>query len=132
MGSLKSWVGVIGAFVGVLYFGGLIYYFLDISGSVENAVTLGLGPDLLILGGLGLLLFILLMVRINRLFGAPRSPGPGRHHRADASTDEEDAFDADATIARYLASRSKDSPAPPRPQAGGEPAKPPSFGRKAR
>ena len=42
MGSLKSLYGVIGALVAVLYWGGLLYYFIDVAGSVENARVLGL------------------------------------------------------------------------------------------
>ena len=44
MQSLKSVFGVIGALVPILYCGGLLYYFLDLSGSVHEAQTLGLGP----------------------------------------------------------------------------------------
>jgi len=52
---LKSEFGVIGALVPILYCGSLLYYFLDFSGSVQEAETDGLGPTLLGLGAVGLL-----------------------------------------------------------------------------
>lgn len=137
MQRLKSIFGVIGALVGVLYCGGLIYYyyFLDISGSVQEAKEIGLGPTLLGLGIVGLLLCIPLVWKIVRLFAAPRSPGSGGRSGPDAlPPGGDDAFDADAAIARYLARRSAEaavgSPtARPTHEVGG-PAKRPSFGRR--
>src|SRR5437868_11721160 len=42
--TLKSVFGVTGALVPVLYCGGLLHHFLDLSGSVLGAATIGLGP----------------------------------------------------------------------------------------
>jgi len=117
--------------VPVLYCGGLLYYFLDLSGSVHEVETNGLGPTVLGLGAIGLLFCIPLIVKIVRIFIGPRSPGGGR----DVSTGERE-FDADATLARYLAKRSAEvdlgSSAAPPAHDGGEPQVRRSFGRKIR
>ena len=108
MGTPKSMFGVIGALVAVLYWGGLLYYFFDVAGSVENARQLGLGPTLLAIAAFGLLFLIVLVVRIARMAGRPPSPGKDGHDGSDASKhDDEGGFDADAAIARYMASRSR-------------------------
>jgi hypothetical protein len=134
--TLKSVLGVIGGLVAVLYCGGLLYYFLDLSGSVHEAEEIGLGPTLVGLGAIGLLFCIVLIVRIIRIFFAgPRLPGSGGRSRPDASTHDGDGgFDADAVLARYLARRSPEADAgapaaPPAPEGGG-PTIRPSFGRK--
>jgi hypothetical protein len=72
MRTLNSAFGVIRALVPVLYCGGLIYYFLDYSGSVQDAETIGLGPTLLGLGAVGLLFCIPLIFKIVRIFAEPR------------------------------------------------------------
>jgi hypothetical protein len=132
MGNLKSIVGVIGALFSVLYFAGLFYYFVDVAGSVENAKVLGLGPTLVEVAAFGLLFLILLILRIWWMVARPPSPGSGRRDGPDVSTpDDEGGFDADATIARYMASRSIDSPAAPAARGGGGgPPSSPSFGRR--
>ena len=58
MPTLKSVIGVIGTLVAILYCGRLLYYFLDLTGSVQEAETNGLGPTLLGLGAVGLLFCI--------------------------------------------------------------------------
>jgi hypothetical protein len=50
----------------ILYCGGLLYYFLDFSGSVQEAEMDGLGPTLLGLGVVGLLFCIPFIVKIVR------------------------------------------------------------------
>ena len=137
MRTLKSVFGVIGALVPILYCGGLLYYFLDLSGSVQEAEQDGLGPTLLGLGIVGLLFCIPLIVKIVRIFAGPRSPGSGGRGGPDASThDGEGGFDADAAVARYMARRSAEaaarSPAAPPAHEGGGPARRPGFGRKIR
>ena len=131
MGNLKSIVGVIGALVTVLYFAGLFYYFFDVAGSVENAKLLGLGPTLVEVGAFVLFFLILLIVRIARMAARPPSPGSGGNDGSDASKHhDEGGFDADAAIARYMASRSIDPPAAPAAHGGGRPPRPQSFGRR--
>jgi hypothetical protein len=123
--------GVMRAVVPIGYCGSLLYYFFDLSGSVEDVKTNGLGPTLLGLGAVGLVLSILLILRIVRLFARPPSPGSGGDTPAP---DEESGFDADAAIARYMAQRSAEAvPNPPlaRPAlGGGGPTRRGSFGRR--
>jgi len=131
--TFKSVFVVIGALVPVGYCGSLLYYFLDISGSMKNAQSIGLGPTLLGLGLVGLLFCIPLVLKIVRIFTRPRSPGSGGG--SDAST-RDDEIDADAAIARYMARRSVEavpnSPAGPLANKGGGPVRRPGFGRKIR
>ena len=137
MRNLKSVFGLIKALGPVLYCGSLLYYFLDVAGSVQEAETIGLGPTLLGLAAVGLLFCIPLIVKIVRIFARPRSPGSGGRDGPDAPThDGEGGFDADAVVARYMARRSPEaapsSPAAPPAHEGGGPARRPGFGRKNR
>ena len=137
MRNLKPVFGVLGALVPVLYWGGLFYYFLDVSGSVQEAETIGLGPTLLGLGALGLIFCIPLILKIVRIFGGPRSSGSGGRGGPDASSHDDDGgFDADAVVARYMARRSAEaafgSPAAPAAHRSGGSARRPGFGRKIR
>jgi len=137
MRNLKSVFGVIGTLAAILYCGRLLYYFIDLTGSVQEAQTQGLGSTLLGLAAVGLFFGILLIVKIVRMFARPHSPGSGGRGGQDASThDGEGGFDADAVLARYMAKRSAEaalgSPAAPPAPEGGGPATRPSFGRRAR
>jgi len=138
MRTFKSVFGVMGALVPILYCGGLAYYFFDVGGSVKEVADIGLGPTVLGLGLVGLIFCIPLILKIARLFSGPRSPGSG--NRPDSDEDES-GFDADAAIARYMASRSAESAAPSAPivspaRGGGfgsaGPAVRQGFGRKVR
>jgi hypothetical protein len=134
--NLRLVFGVIGALVPIGYCGYLVYYFLDISGSVQGAKAIGLGPTLLGLTFVGLLFFIVLIIRIVRIFAKPGSPSSGRRPDQPPS-DGGPGFDADAVVARYLARRSGEaasgSPASsPAPDSNSGPARRPSFGRKMR
>ena len=135
MRTLKSVFGVTRALVPVLYCGGLLYYFLDVSGSVQEAETIGLGPTLLGLGVVGLLFCIPLILKIVRIFARPRSPGSGGGPDT-SGRDDESGIEADAAIARYMARQSAQA-APNAPivslaREGGGPARRPGFGRKIR
>jgi hypothetical protein len=122
MGSFKSVFGVFGALLPVVYCGSLLYYFLDLSGSMDEAVTNGLGPTVVGLGAVGLLCCIPLLIKVVGLFSGARARG-----RASAPTQEpEGEFDADAVLARYMAKQANAAPAPER----GAPAARTSFGRK--
>lgn len=112
MRTLKLWFGVIVALVPIVYCGYLIYYFLDVSGSVEEARNTGLGPTLLGLTIVGLLFLIPLVIKIVRLLSGPRSPGSGGRGGLDRPTDDGGGTDADAVVARYLASRPTEAAAP--------------------
>jgi hypothetical protein len=130
--TVKTALGLTRALVPILYCGALLFYFFDVGGSVEGVEMLGLGPTLLGLGIVGLLFCIPLVIKIVRIFAAPRSPGSGGG--PDKSTDDDDnGFDADAAIARYKAQRSQEAApnAPSRPaREGGGPAKRAGFGRR--
>jgi len=134
METFKTASGLIRALVPVLYFGSLLYYFFDVSGgSIDNANMLGLGPTLLGLGIVGLIFCIPLAIRIARILNGPRTPGSGGGRPAP---DDDDGFDADAVVARYLAQRPADAipnapAARPAPKDGG-PATPTGFGRRTR
>jgi hypothetical protein len=131
MEAFRSAFGMIRLFMPVVYCGGLLVYFLWVSGgSLDVANIIGLGPTLLGLGVVGLVFCIPLGLRLFQLFGRRPPGGP------DGSDDE--GFDPDAAIARYMASqRSAERPAPPpsysapRPAPKGSgPARPTGFGRR--
>jgi hypothetical protein len=134
MRLFKSIFSVLGALVPIVYCVGLIYYFLDGTGSLEDAKAIGLGPTLLGLAVVGLLFVIPLVWRIMRIITAPRAPTPGGRNGDDAPT-RDGTFDPDAAVARYMAQRSAEgapassatstahkSDGPPRP----------TFGRKVK
>lgn len=133
MQSLKPAIGVIQTLVPVLYCGGLIYYFVDHSGSLQNAMTSGLGSTLLGLGAIGLIFAVVLLVKLTIIFAAWRSSRPVGRGDPDASA-KGDGFEADAVIARYMAQRTSDATpgSAARPPERGGPAKGPTFGRKIR
>jgi hypothetical protein len=136
MESFKTAFGLTRALFPVVYFCGLLFYFLDVSGgSIHQAWEIGLGPTILGLGFVGLLFCIPLALRIVRILNGPRAPGsgPGRSMRND---DDNDGFDAEAVVARYLAQRPAEavptSPVPrPASKSSGS-ATPSGFGRRTR
>jgi len=121
----KSAFVVIGTLMAVLYCGILIYYFLDISGSLRGAKAIGLSPTLLGLAAVGLLFCIPLIMNLIRMFSGPRSRESGPN-----ASDDDSGFDADAAVARYMAQPAKAAPAAPTFKGGG-PARRQSFGRKS-
>ena len=134
MRTLRSVFGVIGALMPVIYFGYLIYYFLDVSGSMHDAEQNGLGPILIGLGVVAALFGLVALVRTVRIFIRPREPRSGGDDGPDDSGPD-DTFDADAVVARHLALRraeaaSGSAPSPAAPPA--RDAKRPGFGRRKR
>jgi hypothetical protein len=129
--TVKSTFGVMGVLVPIFYCGSLLYYFLDLSGSMQDAEKDGLGPTLIGLGAVSLLFSIPFIMKVVRILSQPRSPGSG----GDAPP-RDDGFDADAAIARYTVRRSAEAapnaPAVPPVHRGGGPARRPGFGRKTR
>jgi len=129
MRSLKSSFGIAGALLPVVYCAGLIYYFLDFSGSVQEAEAIGSLPTLLGLGVVGLLFSIPLFLKIVRML--TRRPSPGANSEA---SDGGDRVDADAAIARYKAQRAAQTPVtpppPPKPAPKNPGPKKPAFGRR--
>lgn len=126
MVGLKPLFGLIRSIFPVLYFGGLLTYFFDVAGSVEQAKAMGLWPTLVGLAVVGLLFCIPLFFKLALLFVALAT---SRGHRNPPEHDDDGpGFDADAAIARYKAQQSAEA-APSRPAStGGRP----TFGRKTR
>jgi hypothetical protein len=126
--DLKSFLGVGSALLPIFYCAGLLYYFLDLSGSVQEAEEVGLGPTALGLGVVGLLFSIPLIIRVVRLVGRARARRPD-----DDEPDSGRMVDADAAIARYKArqaeERNSTPVAPPPPRT---PAPRTGFGRRNR
>jgi hypothetical protein len=127
MEGFKSAVGMIRLFMPVVYCGGLLAYFLWVSGgSLDTANIIGLGPTLLGLGVVGLVFCIPLGLRLFQLFGRRPPGGP------DGSGDE--GFDPDAAIARYMANRPAEpasrAPAPRSAPKSSGPVRPTGFGRR--
>ena len=136
METFKTAFGLTRALFPVVYFCGLLFYFLDVSGgSIHQAWEIGLGPTILGLGLVGLLFCIPLAIRIVRILNSARAPGSGGGPGRSAG-DDEDGFDADAVVARYLAQRPAEavpaSPAPRPAPKGGGPTPPTGFGRRTR
>jgi len=130
MGPFKSVFGLIRTIVPVVYCGGLVWYFLDTSGSVENAKAIGLWPFVVGLAVVGLLFCIPLIFKIVWIILGLRSPGSGSHGDADTPGS---GFDADAAIARYKAQRAVEAAGGARTTPtydGGGPARRRNFGRK--
>jgi hypothetical protein len=135
VGSLKSIFGIARVALPVLYCGYLLYYFVDVGGSVQGIEDIGLGPTVLGLGAVGLLFCVPLILKIARIFRGPRSPGSGGDGPAyDDGDDDDGGAAAEAVIARYMARKSGEvatnAPAPRPAQQSGGPARRPSFGRK--
>ena len=135
MQALKPALRVIRGIVPIIYCGCLVYYFLDVSGSVQEAANDGLGPTILGLGAVGLLFSVPFILNIVRFLAGLHSRGRGGGG-GSAPLKQDDAFDADAVIARYKAQQSTEAgsgaAAAPLTQKGGGPAKGPSFGRKTK
>ena len=136
MRELRYAVGVIGALMPILYCARLLYYFLNLSGSVEEAQKDGLGPTVFGLAAVGLLFCVFLVFKIVRSRPRPPAPEP-RKPRPDPPADGgEGGFDADAVVARYMAARSTEaasgSTAAVSTPARDRPAKPSTFGRRIR
>ena len=127
MRALKPLFGVIQAVVPVIYCGGLLYYFLDFSGSVENAKQTGLWPTILGLGAVGLFFTVVLAIKYVWAFRSLRAPTS----RSDVPPDD-GGFDADAAIARYKTQHAAEHDPPPALPKPHGPANQRSFGRKIR
>lgn len=128
---MKPIMRVVAVVFPILYCGYLIYYFLHLSGSVEEAEEIGLGPTILGLAIVGLLFCIPLIIALFRIFARPRS-----RRSDDPPRDDDGGFDADAVVARYVSQRSAEvdpnsAGVPPRGGSGG-PAQRTGFGRRIR
>ncbi|WP_213980567.1 hypothetical protein [Sphingomonas sp. dw_22] len=131
MRSLKLGFGIIGALLPILYCGGLFFYFLNVGGSVQGAVSTGLGPTLLGLGAIGVFFVLPMALKILRAVSGTGTPRPVSPDQPPALPAGESAFDADAALARYMARKAAEgnAPAAPFPPRGEATARP-VFGRK--
>lgn len=122
----------LGAIVPFFYCGGLLIYFIHEGGSIEGAISIGLGPTLLGLAIMDLIFSIPLIVVIFLLFRGTRPPGSDGRGGPPGPRDGENGFDADAVVARYLArGPARAAASPPAPSPGSEP-KQTGFGRRSR
>lgn len=128
MRSFKTVFGILSALLPVAYCAWLFSYFLNMGGSTENVVGMGLGPTVFGLGAIGLLLCIPLLYRILRaVTGSGRAKPDRASAEADApGLDSEPGFDADAALARYMAKKESGLVEAPPVEAAVRPA----FGRK--
>jgi hypothetical protein len=122
----------IGAIVPFFYCGGLLIYFIHQGGSVDGAISMGLGPTLLGLAIFDLLFAIPVIVVVFLFFRGRRSRRSDGHGGPSGPHDGESAFDADAVVARYLArGPAETATSPPAPSPRSAP-KPIGFGRRSR
>jgi hypothetical protein len=104
---MKGAGALIAALVPIAYCGAMVYYFMNVGGgSVQGVTAMGLGPTVLGLGALGLLFMVPLVVKLVRLT-TTSPPAKGAKPRFANMPVEEEAFDADAALARYLARKAE-------------------------
>jgi hypothetical protein len=115
-----------------LYCSGLLIYFIRQGGSVDGAISMGLGPTLLGLAIVDLLFAIPVIVVIFLFFRGRRSRRSDGHGGPSGPHDGEDAFDADAVVARYLAREPVQTASNPPASSPGSAPKPTGFGRRGR
>jgi hypothetical protein len=118
---LKSLARFIASFLPVIYCAYLVRYFINQSGSLQEAENNGLGPTVWGLTIVGGLFCIPIIVKLVLIFIELRRPKLRVEPHDD---DDGDGFDADAVVARYLAQR------PAQADSGARTASPPGFGRK--
>jgi hypothetical protein len=129
MRSFKTVFGILSALLPVAYCAWLFSYFLNMGGSTENVVGMGLGPTVFGLGAIGLLLCIPLLYRILRAVTGSGRAKADRESGAEAGTaalEAESDFDVDAALARYMAKKESGLVEAPPVEAVIRP----SFGRK--
>ncbi len=132
MPSLKSVFGMAGTLFAIAYCGGMVFYFLDLTGSMDEARNQGLGPTIIGLGGVGAIFVLALVFQIVRRLLKARSPGGGGGPEAPPRGGK-GGFDADAAFERYMAQRTPDAAPPAWPSApatDGQSSRPGGFGRK--
>lgn len=127
MRTFKLVFGLLAALLPVVYCGGLFWYFSGVGGSMENATSLGLGPTMIGLGGIGVLLCIPVILKLVKIAGGARAPvkAGGSEPAAD-----EPAFDADAALARYMARKAAGTEVPPPVFPGEGVERRATFGRR--
>lgn len=134
MQPLKRVFRLFSTLFAVLYCGYLVHYFLHICGSFEEAKREGLGPTIVGLSIVGAIFLFVFLVQLVLIFVAWRSPRTAERTFRHNDDDDDNGFDADAVIARYMARQAAEaatnpSSVPPRNEGGGPPKRP-GFGRK--
>ncbi|HYD12414.1 MAG TPA: hypothetical protein VEC11_06175 [Allosphingosinicella sp.] len=138
MKTAKSWFGLVGALIPILFFGGLFLYFTSVNNASYGLLDGALGPTRIGLGALTILFALLFLWRL-KTAATPPPPRAGLSATDGAIEEPKSDFDADAAMARYLARRGAGTAVPPGAPSGapasfgGEtPPRPPagSFGRK--
>lgn len=136
MRRVRYALGALSALLSLIYCAHFLYYYVGLSGPVSEAEKASLGPVLLILAVGGLLCGILLLWRGARIFSRPRAPVEAKARVYRQPDNSDDGFDADAVVARYLATQSPEPAADIAPMAAAPvptaTAKPVSFGRRGR
>jgi hypothetical protein len=120
MRTARSWFGLVGALLPVLFCGGLLLYLSNVRNAFGGWLDGALGPTMLGLAATGLIFLVLFALKLRRL----SAPPPPKTGGLDALDEPKSDFDPDAALARYMARRNA-APVPPadRPPPG-------SFGRK--
>ena len=108
MRSIKSAFGMIGTLFAIAYCGGLVFYFLNLSGTMQEAQNIGLGPTIMGLGAFGVLFGIVLILQLIRFIMKMRSHGGGGPD-ASGGGKGKGGFDAEAAFSRYMAKQSADA-----------------------
>ena len=130
MRTARSWFGLIGALLPVLFCGGFLLYFDNVRRAFGGLVDSGIGPTMIGLAVFGLLFLVLFLLKLRRFLAPPAPPASG--DRVAAALDQTPSdFDPDAAFARYMARRPSGS-VPMTRLGGDDPDRPPpgSFGRK--
>jgi len=116
---LKSAARFIASFLPVIYCAYLVRYFINQSGSLQEAENNGLGPTVWGLTIVGGLFCIPIIVKLVLIFIELRRP----KLRVEPH-DDGDGFNADAVVARYLAQRTVEA------DSSAAATSRPGFGRK--
>ena len=132
-----SSIRFIGMLLPLLYLAGFIYYFSIVGGgTLDGIIGIGLGPTVVGLAAIGLLfaikpLYLIFRFVIGMVTGTGTAAPAIKAHVAAGDDSDQQGFDADAAISRYLAQRpageadaaygSANTPSPPAR---------PGFGRK--
>ena len=122
MRTARSWFGLIGALLPVLFCGGFLLYFDNVRRAFGGLVDSGIGPTMIGLAAFGLLFLVLFLLKLRRFLAPPAPPSSGDRVAAALEETRSD-FDPDAAFARYMARRGAGGDEPNRPPPG-------SFGRK--
>jgi len=134
MRAARSWFGVVGSLIPVLFCGGLFLYLSNVNDSFGGLLDHAIWPTRMGLGALTILFALLFLWKL-KTASTPPAPKAALSAADGVIEEGKSDFDADAAMARYLARRGSspdNAPAAPAPSFGGDAPRPPagSFGRK--